>query len=397
MEKQIDNTIIDKYYKLYDEKNYKTVFYSFSYSAIRSHFIEYEIYKYDERYGYLQNEEEIIRQFSGYISIIKNNDDKMKFIPFIVANEIYKELNDKNFFASIKDNIFNDFAVLNVRMNADKLHPHSYQKENFDTLEIDYNNKNFTAIHNFAIRSPMIYNYQYSKFMYFVSEKSSFDEYCEALDKKDTFSFLNLIELLDINQKIKILEKLSNNKTILEINILKQIVNTENNEQNIQNIILDFSRDEIIWKQFLCLYLRHPSQYPRLFVPLSNVLNTLELYKIDTFIQNIKIDRYSDDNRKLLLSKCTIAIEDNERRKYILEKVFLEWKTFIDSYVDCFGSIILTDVIDIVITYAKDFLSAETIKIDIVTIHHPKTTKEPKLHNKHYYDRTRSKRYLPSG
>ena len=33
----------------------------------------------------------------------------------------------------------------------------------------------------------------------------------------------------------------------------------------------------------------------------------------------------------------------------------------------------------------------------IVTIHHPTTTKEPKLHNKHYYDRTRSKRYLPSG
>jgi len=38
-----------------------------------------------------------------------------------------------------------------------------------------------------------------------------------------------------------------------------------------------------------------------------------------------------------------------------------------------------------------------SITNSLVTIHHPATTKEPKLLNKRYYDRTRSKRYLPSG
>jgi len=40
-------SLLDKYFNLYDDKNYKEKIYEFSYNSIIGHFIDYKIYSSD--------------------------------------------------------------------------------------------------------------------------------------------------------------------------------------------------------------------------------------------------------------------------------------------------------------------------------------------------------------
>ena len=82
MEEQVD--ILAKYLKLYDEKNYKDIFYTISYSEIIQHLIDYKIYDYDEQYGNLSNQDEILDRYKKEIILIDDIETKKKVFPLIL-------------------------------------------------------------------------------------------------------------------------------------------------------------------------------------------------------------------------------------------------------------------------------------------------------------------------
>ena len=63
MEDQL--TLLDKYFKLYDDKNYQEKIYEYSYATIIDHFIEYAIYNYDN--GKLPDQHIINKKFKKIV------------------------------------------------------------------------------------------------------------------------------------------------------------------------------------------------------------------------------------------------------------------------------------------------------------------------------------------
>lgn len=68
------------------------------------------------------------------------------------------------------------------------------------------------------------------------------------------------------------------------------------------------------------------------------------------------ISRDDKDNSKNALNSLVMNIPNDNIQKEILEKLFYRWDKFVDNYSEYFGSILLTDIIDIVIVYIRDFL-----------------------------------------
>jgi len=125
-------------------------------------------------------------------------------------------------------------------------------------------------------------------------------------------------------------------------------------------------------------------------------LNPIVKVYFEDIINNL-IDNYTWDSKKAYQEKLHKNIELSDINPILAKDItiFAEQLKGLYPSLDVGGNI-QKQIFD----FSKnDKLERFNQLIDtyFVTIHHPKTTKEPKLLNKHYYDRTRSKRYLPSG
>jgi len=371
MEEQID--ILDIYLKLYIEKNYKDIFYNFTYSQIIQHFIEYQIYEYDEQYGRLLNKDEIINRYKKEIILIDDIEIKKKVLPLIlfIGEDFHQELYENNFFNDIKEFLLKEFKEINFDMDLLSLDRDSYQFESQCKLKEEVEKFNFNTILEFDFSQPTMGNNQYPKFMYFIAEKIFFEEYCNVLNNKNNFNFLYLTNTLewdnnatitrDKNRRIKLLQYITGkNKLILEIRFLRDLVWYEYDVQLIKEIILNLSKDINIWKSFSNYYLNTPGRYVKLFQPLGEVLRDLNQENIDILIDSISINTYTQHDNIKALNNC--FLEDN---KYIMEKIFQKWLNYIDSYNGYFSSILLTDVRDISIECVKKYLTKDIIEQEL--------------------------------
>jgi len=358
--------ILNKYLQLYDEKKYRDTFYNFTYSEIIQHFIDYEIYNYYKQYGSLPN------KYVKEIITINDTEMKKKVFPLILfmGKNFYKKLYKNGFFNDLKEFLLKDFHEINFDINLINIDKDSYLFENQSSIKQEIMEFNFRVILDFGISQPTIGNYQYAKFIYFIADKMFFEEYCEVLSNKDSFSFLNLTNSLEWDddnadsrnkkRRMKLLEHITGkNKIILEIRFLRDLLCYEDTEQFehdnqlIKKIILDLSQDSNIWKYFCDYFFNVPRQYKRLFQSLGALIEVLEKDQIDILIDSIKIDNFTN-NRKIL-NNCFFSIKNNETKKEVFKKIFYRWNEFVNCYEEYLGSIILTDIIDVVIHYIRVF------------------------------------------
>lgn len=116
-----------------------------------------------------------------------------------------------------------------------------------------------------------------------------------------------------------------------------------------------------MWQQFISFYLEYPSRYPQLFKALSKAIIQLDEKSVDLLLHGIKLSKFLSNESKEALNSCFLNIQKDEIQKYCLETLFLRWLDFIGTSSDYFGSIVLTDIIDLIVVYIRDFLDKNVI------------------------------------
>jgi len=381
-----DNNILEKYYKLFDEKKYIGSNFELIYKDMR------EVYSLDINslsYGYDVEKEQIIyKELVHAIIQTKDKKNKIKLIPLIVyldiQNILYYHLDSIDFFLDfieLKDYFVNTVRESGVKIDLEDIPKNHWERESYEKYLLGLKNSKFNKVYSFveAYERGMGYRFDnYYDFLVSITYRLFFDDLVSIINnKKDTLEIIYLIHTLSI-EEILTLARYSNNMLLKFEAIRKSVyfktnntscLNLLKNEQEmLSKIILEFSEDTYLWQEFLDFYLIYPLRNPQLFNSLSKTIDLLEKDKIDMLIKSVKIDRYISDDSKEALSSCFLRIENDEIQEYCLELLYLIWSKFIDESDDYFGGIVLTDIIDIVIVYVRDFVDKSIINKDVKEI-----------------------------
>lgn len=373
---QIDISILEKYYQLFDSKKYLGNDFEEIYNDIKN---AYNIDLQSLRYGYNDKDEQIAYQ--NLILAVANETDtkkKNKLIPLIIYldnNRIFYDYLHKinyfdNFVYNIKDFFIGTVLDSGVRVNnTEELSPYHQEKEWFENYKKGIESLNFKQIYSFieGIERGIGHRFDiYLDFLIFISYKYFFDDLVKIVNnKKDMFEVIYLTNILNIEETLNLALKSNNNLLKFE-SIRKAVYFKSNNtyclnllkseRSLIKEIIIEFSKKKEIWKQFLDFYFEYPLKNIQLFEPMSKSILKVDSDCILDLIQVIKIEKHLDDNSKNALNSLVLNVPNDNIQKELLEKLFYKWDKFIDHYSEYFGSIILTDIIDIVIVYIRDFL-----------------------------------------
>ncbi|QNM90589.1 hypothetical protein HOO34_02315 [Aliarcobacter cryaerophilus] len=374
-----DDSFLDKYYELFDTKKYLGKDFDSIYEDMEH---TYNIKKYS--IPYYESSTKIYKKL--IFSVINTSDKKktLKQIPLIiyldVENILYTYLFKNNYFDNfleIKDFFIGNLKKCNINVDTKNISKNHWESEAFENYKKGLEEKDFNKIYNFieAVQRGKFMYEPYIDFVSFIVVKMFFNDFVNILDSTDNVFKINyVLSKLEIKDKLLLANKTKN--VLVKFDAIRSGVYFQSNnhicsnllkDENelISNIILSLTQNKRVWKGFLQYFLIYPSRNPQLFLPLSEVLNQSQYDVIDIFINTIKINQYFDENSKEALNNCILKIKNDEIQKYIMEKIFTRWKDFIDSYEDFIGNLFLTDITDIVIVYAKEFLSKEVIEKEI--------------------------------
>jgi hypothetical protein len=372
----VNMNILEKYYQLFEKKKYLGNNFEDIYNDMKK---LYNIDLQSLKYGYNNQEEQIIYQ-SLILAIVNENDikKKVKLIPLIIYLDnnrifydyLYKINYFDDFVYGIKDFFVGTISDSGVRVNnIEELSPYHQEKKWFENYKKGIENLNFKQIYSFidGIERGMGHQFDiYLDFLIFIAYKYFFEDLVKiANNKKDIFEIIYLTHILNIEETFKLAIKSTN--YLLKFEFVRKAVYFKYNNYYclnllkverdlLKDIIVQLSKDCYVWEQFLDYYLEYPLRSIQLFEPMSKAIKDIDKKCISSLIQAIKIDKYMDDNSKEALNSLILNIKNDLIQKEILEKLFYRWDDFIDNYNEYFGSIILTDVIDIVIIYIRDFL-----------------------------------------
>jgi len=368
--------ILEEYYQLFDSKKYLGRDFENIYDDMRK---SYNINLQSLRYGYNNQDEQTI--YKSLILVVVNETDtkkKKKLIPLIIYldnnrifyNYLFKMKYFDDFVHDIKDLFVGTISSSGVKVNnIEELSPYHQEKEWFENYKQGIKNLNFKQIYSFIEGVERGFRHRfdiYLDFLIFIAYKYFIDDLVKiANNKNDMFEVIYLTHILNIEEKLNLAFK-SNNYLLKFESIRKAVYFKSNNnyclnllkqeKELLKNIIIQLSKDSYIWQQFLDYYLEYPLRSIQLFEPMSKTITDIDNKAISSLIQTIKIDKHIDDNSKEALNSLILNIKNDVIQKEILEILFYRWNEFVDNYNEYFGSIILTDIIDIVIVYIRDFL-----------------------------------------
>lgn len=395
MEKQIENIFgdvvfnplyeigfLDRYYKLFRDKKYLGKDFECIYNDMQN------TYFYGRHFH--MNDEELIIIYKKLLSNIiheKNDKTRIKLIPLIIYlnsithdinNILYKYLYENLYFESfkaIKDFFIGTIASSESNINLDSLPTYYHlEKELIQTYYLGIQNNDLKKIYYFLDayeRSGGFSPEPYIEFLSYVSVKIFFADFLNIINNKDPLDIQLLIKNFTSEDKLKI--AINTNNNFLKFYVIRNFVYFRSNNQFSKNllkneneliseIILDLSKDENDWKYFLEYFLIYPSRSPQLFLPFASTIDNLSYNKIDILIESIKIERFHNEAVKISLNNLVFKMKDDEKQKYILQRIHNRWIAFIENYDDYFGNILLTDVLDIVIVYIREFLTKNYIE-----------------------------------
>jgi hypothetical protein len=366
------NTVLDKYFDMFDKKKYIGKNFESIYKDMS------DAYNFDLqsiRYGYNNTDEK--KTFQDLILAVINESDlkkKIKLIALIIYLDdnrlLYDYLYQINYFndfvESIKDFFVGTIGDSEIKINnIDQLSDYHHEKEWYKNYKYGIESLNFQQIYSFVegFERGRGFNFDiYVDFLIFIAYKYFFDDLVNiATTKKDMFEILYLTHILTIEETLTLASQTES--TLLKFEAIRKAIHFQKNKNLLENeqkllqiIIVQLAKDKDIWQQFLDYHLEYPLRSVQLFRPLGEVINELDNNSRDMLIQSVKIDKYLSNDSKEALNCCFINIQNNDIKKYCLEALFNKWDEFIDVSDDYFGSIVLTNVVDLVIVYVRDFL-----------------------------------------
>jgi len=378
--------ILDKYYELFDEKDYKKLFLDNNINEIYNDMQEY--YSIDLNYlNYGHNEIEMQKLYQELIFAVFNTEDthsKIKLIPLVVFLDkdyiLYEFLYEKDFFTNINEfksyclDILHGFQVNLDLTNTPTNHwendiVHAYTN-GIKTLDF----KNIYKFIDSLQRGIGIVYHPYIDFLSYISNKLFFDDLCNILDNQETLKIKYLTHSLTIEDRLRLA-----NKSISDLMLFETIRETvyfkSNNQYSLNllkherelltNLIVKIANNEVIWSQFLDYYLEYPSRATQLFSPLGLALEQIDQNKLLIIGEKIKIDKFFDNDSKEALNCCFSYLKDEKLKKRLIENIFIRWIDFVDNYDDTLVNIILSDVIDIVLMYVNEYMDKKDIMKNI--------------------------------
>lgn len=396
MEKQIENIFgeiisnpfnnigfLDKYFILFEKRKYLEKDFENIYNDMQN------AYFYG-RYFHMDDEELVII-FKKLLSCViheKNDKTRMKVIPLIIYlnsiaqdinNILYKYLYENLYFESfnhIKDFFIGTISSSDCNINLDNLPMYYHlEKELTQSYYLGIQNNDLKKIYDFLDaheRRGSFFPEPYIEFLSYVSVKIFFDDFVNIINNKNPLDIQFLIKNFTTEDKLKI--AINSNNNFLKFDVIRSLVYFNSNNQFSKNllkneneliseIIISLSRDENNWKDFLQYFFIYPSRNPQLFLPFASTIDNLSYNKIDVLIKFIKIERFNNEIARISINNLVLKMKDDEKQKYILQRIHNRWIDFIENYHDYFGDIFLTDVIDIVIVYIREFLTKSNIEL----------------------------------
>lgn len=379
---KLDDSFLDKYYQLFDTKKYLGKDFDSIYKDME---IAYDIKKYSMPYD--DKSTKIYKQLVESVANVSDDKKRLKLIPLIVyldiENTLYNYLYENKYFDNfieVKDYFIGTLEDSGVSLDIKNISKYHWENEAYESYQKALVEKDFTQIYNFveAVQRGNFMYEPYIDFLSFVSVKLFFDDFVKVLDNiNDVFKIKYLLNNLTTKEKLLLANKTKN--TLVKFEAIRNSVYFKSNHNSCSNLLKDengfisknmlfLTQDKQVWKDFLQYFLIYPSRNPQLFLALADVLNQSSNETINIFIDTIKINQYFDEDSKIGINNSILKIRNDEVQKYIMEKIFLRWKKFIDSYDDYIGNLFLTDVIDIAIVYVREFLPKEVIKKEIKQI-----------------------------
>jgi len=381
----VDMNVLEKYYQLFDNKKYLGNDFKNIYDDMKE---SYNIDLQSLRYGY--NNQDKQKTYADLILAVINETDtkkKIKLIPLIIYldnDRIFYEYLFKikyfdDFVYDIKDFFIGTVKDSKVRVNnIEELSPYHQEKEWFESYKQGIKNLNFKQIYSFIESVERGFGHRfdlYIDFLVFIAYKYFFDDLVKiANNKKDMFEIIYLTNTLNTEEILNL--ALKSNNYLLKFESIRKVVYFKYNNYYclnllkierdlLKDIIVQLSKNSSIWQQFLDYYLKYPLRSIQLFEPMSKAIVDIDSKCILSLIQTIKIDKHIDNNSKEALNSLVLHIKNDVIQKAILEKLFYRWDEFVDNYNEYLGSIILTDIVDIVIVYIRDFLDKTLVTNNI--------------------------------
>ncbi|MBW1615291.1 MAG: hypothetical protein JRJ49_01910 [Deltaproteobacteria bacterium] len=307
----------------------------------------------------------VLQKLIAAIITIKGNN-KTKLIPLIIyldyKNILYNYLIKKGFTNDLKQILIHILKGMKLIPDKHDISPFHWEAEAIDRYKQGIKNINIKDIYDFVNsfeRGIGIIPNGFINFSAFVLSEIDLDNLVILLDeRKDTITFIYLLYNVPEKEKLKIAAK--SNNILLKFEVIREALHFQKQEPDenekilIEKIILDFSKNQNIWEQFLEFYVTYPLRYPQLFQPLGRIIEKLNIKQRDTLLNYIKIDNHYDADSQKALNSCFTNISNEELQKEILKNLFNRWKNFIDNYNDFFTAIILTDIINIAVATIKN-------------------------------------------
>ncbi len=327
--KQVDMSILNKYFNLFNNKKYIGKNFEKIYQDMRKN---YNLDLQSLRYGYNnQNEEKTYEKL--VLAVINEADLKkrIKLIPLIIyldSNRIlYNFLYKLNYFNSFISNdkgyIIKTIESSGIEIsNIDTLPSFHYEKELFKNYRKGIKNLNFQQIYSFirAIERGIGYKFdEYLNFLVFLAYKYFFNDLIKiANNKKDMLEVIYFINILDIEERLNL--ALKSNNYLLKFEAIRKTVyfksnnsyclNLLKNERKLlSSLIIQISNNKDIWKQFLNFYLEDPLRSIQLFELMSIAILKIENSSFFELIKAIRINNHLDDNSKHALNSLIFNIK----------------------------------------------------------------------------------------
>lgn len=336
----------------------------------------------EKKYGFKNTNEELEKFI---ISILKVNDNaqkiklillltyldnKMDFIKYLLKQGFFDFLkNDKKFFIDF-------FQNYRLYINKQDLHEHSYEFALYQSYQNGLDIKDFNSIYDFVdgyfagCNSYLTLQHNiyigYTAYIYFKILKIYF---IQMLDKcNDIFQIKSFIHHCNIDELLLIAMESSN--MLVKFEIVKNLLYINPNDLKLKNkneiddILLSFTKEEQIWDNFLRFYLKFPQNSSVLIFYLTHIFdkNDLSKYIKDIFVKNIIINQYGNIENDKILIDCILNIKNKNNKKYILQAIFDRWEKYIEQSTDYITDITtFINITPLICYYVGNFLDKKEI------------------------------------
>lgn len=370
-----DEHFLDKYFSFFDLNE------SLNNIWIIDEFLKKE---YD-----FQNTDDEVEKFITTILKVNNKTHKIKLIPLLVyidgnrKSVLLKYLLDYGFWDFLKNNddyFIEFFKKYHLHINLQDSQKHSYRFILYQSYQNGLDTKDFTKIYDFIDGYFVGYNaywalqnisfIAYTAYIYFRIYKNNF---MQILDKQcDIFQIKSFIFRCDIDELLFIAKESSNQ--LVKFEIIKNLLYRNSDDlklkdrNDIDDILLSFTKDKQIWNNFLKFYLQFPQNNPVLISYLTHIFDKddLQKYVKDTFVENITIDKYGNLENDKILTSCILNIKNINNKKYILQAIFNKWSEYIKQSADYILNITtFINITPLICYYIGNFLDKRFIENQI--------------------------------